>query len=120
MKVFDNAVNDVLTAVPSPEFFKEIALEYEKDLFLMQPYLVELFQTNPSNWTEYFDVYNKKYSEMFFQFNSWSHLHHIINDNEEIALKKNDYVKKMKSIMKQHWEEVDIEWSRFFKRLLVI
>jgi hypothetical protein len=120
MKVFDNAVNGVLTAVPTPEFFKRIALEYDKYLFLMRPYLLELFQTNPFDWTEYFDVYNKKYSEMFVQFNNWSQLYHMINDNEEIALRRNHYNKKMNSIMKQHWSEVDIEWRRYFKRLLVI
>ncbi len=120
MKVFDNAVNGVLTAVPTPEFFKKIALEYDKYLYLMRPHLLELFQTNPSNWTEYFDVYNKKYSKMFLQFNNWSQLYHMINDNDAIASKRNYYIQKMESIMKQHWIDVDIEWKRYFKRLLVI
>jgi len=118
MKVFNNAINEILTVVPSSQFFKQIALEYSEDFYLM-PELFNLFQRNPLNWTEYFDVYNRKYTGMFLKFNSWPQLHDLINnDNDvEINLKKSHYLQKGKKIMKQHWNEVDIEWKRFFNRL---
>lgn len=118
MKVFDNAANGVFTAIPTAKFFKQIFIEYNQNFHLM-PELLDLFETNPNNWTEYFDVYNKKYSEMYFKFDSWSQLYDIINnyDKNEIIKNRSHYLKKTNEIMKEHWTEVDNEWNRFFTRL---
>ena len=56
MKVFDNAVNNVFTAIPTPHFFEQLVAKFQLDFYLM-PELLEFIQTN-KNWTEYFDVFN--------------------------------------------------------------
>lgn len=123
MKVFDNAINGVFTAIPTPAFFQQLALQYEEDLSLM-PELFELIRTNPLNWTEYFDVYNKKYIEMYFQFNSWSELYDIISNQNhnkyDLNAKRSYHTQKMKTIMKQHWIEVDNKWNLFFNQLKLL
>ncbi len=118
MKVFNNAINGIFTAIPSPTFFKQLASDYIQN-FRLIPEVIELFQTNPNNWTEYFDVYNKKYIRMFLKFDNWTQFYDLVNNKnyEDTALKKSHYLENAKKIMKIHWNEVDIEWKSFFNRL---
>ncbi len=110
MKVFDNAVNNVFTAIPTPHFFKQLVTKFQLDFYLM-PELLEFIQTN-KNWTEYFDVYNKKYYGMYLTFNNWIEFKSILTN--DLIAKKIYYLDKMKEIMKTHQNEVDLGWRNFF------
>lgn len=114
MKVFDNAANGVLTAVPTPEFFHQLALKYLSDFYLM-PELLNFIQANPKNWTEYFDIYNKKYIHMYVTFNNWTQFENIVNNEITIEM-KNNYLKIINETMEKHKLEVDLGWKYFFNQ----
>jgi hypothetical protein len=111
MKVFDNAINGVLTAIPSPDFFKIIAKEYSQDFYLM-PEILDFIKEN-SNWTQYFDIYNKNYIDMYVQFNNWNEFKLLVDNNDEIIKKKDYYLKKMNETMEKHYNQVDLSWKNF-------
>jgi hypothetical protein len=110
MKVFDNAVNNVFTAIPTPYFFEQLVTKFQLDFYLM-PELLKFIQTN-KNWTEYFDVYNKKYYGMYLTFNNWIEFKNILTN--DLIVTKIYHLAKMKEIMKTHQIEVDLGWRTFF------
>ncbi len=113
MKVFQNANYRVLTAIPTPRFYKEI-IKMDKSKVI--PEVVSLIE-KVSDWTEYFDVYNSKYIDMFIQFDNWNELIDLINEKNmktHMARQHN----RMKRIMNMHWQENQQKWNDFFKTVL--
>ena len=116
MKVFENANNKVLMAIPSPKFFKELILNNNYSTGY-QPVLMNFF-TNlepEEEWTELFDVYQSKYIHMFVQFDNWQELVDIINNDLPSGLKER-HLDVMEKTMIQHQKEQDQNWMEFFNK----
>ena len=67
---FQNLNYQVLTAIPTARFFKEI-ISKKKSLFEFHGQ-VDWFINSFNNWTYYFDVYNPKYTDLYLKFDSWN------------------------------------------------
>ena len=56
---------------------------------------------------------------MYLKFSSWTELFDLINknnnDDKYNKTDRNNYLQIGRKIMQQHWNEIDIEWKRFFK-----
>ena len=107
MKIFQNANVGVLTAIPTPRFFKQLLFQDSNEQGL---WLVNNFQ----NWTEYYDVYQSKYIDMHLQFNNWNELIDIIQMNETNNI-KSIFTNIIKDKMEIHTKEVNQKWDEFFK-----
>ena len=114
MKVFQNANYRVLTAIPSPKFFKKIVLsDTTHEQYSNMKWLLE----NVKDWTEYFDVYHSSYIEMYIQFDSWNELIDLIN-GKYFNFYHAKFYNRIKKIMKLHRQETDEKWDEFFRKIL--
>ena len=95
-------------AVPSANFFKELAFKHNKASELMKKY---------DNWTEYYDIYNSRYADMHFQFNSWNEMVDIIkmNDTDHLKLKYKNVIKEK---MEMHLKENNQKWDEFLSQTI--
>jgi hypothetical protein len=115
MKVFENAYADVLTAIPTPRFLSEIINKaYRNYHFRVHGEIIRMINTF-SNWTEYIDVYNKRYNKMYMQFDSLSELAKLID--EEAKIDRERYRTIRKQIMDLHVKEENEKWDHFFKTI---
>jgi hypothetical protein len=107
MKIFQNANVGVLTAIPTPRFFKQLLFQDPNEQGV---WLVNNFR----NWTEYYDVYQSKYIDMHLQFNDWNELIDIIQMNDTNNI-KSVFTNIIKDKMEMHTKEVNQKWDEFFK-----
>ena len=116
MKVFQNSYHGVLMAIPSPRFFKNFLLSLTEETNRYAMYckanLLDIV-THVNDWTDYFDVYDAKYVNMYLQFDSWQELFNIIMTDDMSNLKQK-YLKIMDEKMSQHRKEMDQKWTEFF------
>jgi hypothetical protein len=114
MKVFQNANYRILTAIPSPKFYKLIALsDTTHEHYSNIKWLLE----NVKDWTEYYDVYHSKYIRMYIQFDSWNELVDLIN-GKYLNSYWAKFSNRIKKTMNLHEHENNKKWNHFFKLVL--
>lgn len=115
MKIFENAYANVLCAIPTPRFFLELLpTAFEKSKYRVQGQLLKMSKSL-SNWTEYVDVYNKRYISMYIQYDSFFELAKLIND--EIRIDRDYYGNLRKQIISQHEKDENQKWDQFFENV---
>ena len=116
MKVFQNANYGILTAIPTPRFYLEFIMN-KTDLKNLDPAIIKLVENKP-DWTEYFDVYNSKYIDMYVLFDNFDQLVELIEKKDLDELKLS-YRNINRIIMNRHKREVDQKWNEFFHILKI-
>ncbi len=114
MKVFQNLNYQVLTAIPTARFFKEI-VNKQKSLFEFHEQ-IHWFINKFSNWTYYFDVYNPKYTDLYLKFDNWDEFYSLIN-NDINNVSREKYLNEIKQAISLHHSETDMKWKIFLNEV---
>ena len=121
MKVFENSNAGVVTVIPTARLFKHIVLNvYTWDKTKESPFyaysdIKYVFNHYPNNWTEFFDVYSQRYTQMFVKFDSFEDLARLIK--EEVKIDRQTYWKSQRKIMRDHVAEIERQWDRLFYKI---
>ena len=68
-----------------------------------------------SNWTEYVDVYNSRYKNLFIQFESFIELAKLIDN--DIELEREMFLNVRKEIIKEHEKKQHMIWDHLFEAI---
>jgi hypothetical protein len=114
MKIFQNLNYQVLTAIPTAHFYKEIVSK-QKSLFEFHGQ-VDWFINSFNNWTYYFDVYNPKYTDLYLKFDNWNEFYSLIS-NDINSDSREKYLNKIKQAISLHHSKTDMKWKKFFNEI---
>lgn len=105
MKMWENAKEGIITAIPTPRFFTEICTENDckQSKHVFAPKEI----TDEENWWKYVEFYLREFATCFIQYDSWDQLDKLLT--EKTYLDKVDKckakIKDMESINLKLWED---------------
>ncbi|KAJ3076734.1 hypothetical protein HDU98_000614 [Podochytrium sp. JEL0797] len=105
MKLYENLAAGVVMLIPSAEFFQELV---EKRIHAFGPW--EMIRRMGSEWPKYMDYYAPELSPHMYYFNSWDHLHQLLQqptlDTKHVRKSAPKAYKKIVTDMLHGWAEL--------------